>query len=158
MEHIKKIKELVDKFLEEIADEKKIDGSNIAVVKEAVSAYQKLCELYEDAEGGEYGAQRRSRRTGRYMAQGGGGRGGSGGGSGGGQGGGGYNAGGYGNYGFMMPMGGYGYGAGGYNAGGYGAGDKQEIAEELESLAQSGGGSEGMNTALREAARWLRQG
>jgi hypothetical protein len=136
MEHIKKIKELVDKFLEEIAEEKKIDGANIAVVKEAVSAYQKLCELAEDAEGGEYGAQRRSRRTGRYMAQG-GGRGGSSGGSGG-------NYGGY-----MMPV---------YGAGGYGTSDKQELAMELETLAQSGGGSEGMSTALREAARWLRQG
>lgn len=149
MEHIKKIKELVNKFLEEIADEKKIDGTNIAIVKEAVSAYQKLCELCEDAEGGEYGAQRRSRRSGRYMAQG-GGQGGRGG-SGGGQGGGGYGN--YGGYGYGMA-----YGAGGYNAGGYGAGDKQELADELEQLAQSGGGSEGMMTALREAARWLRQG
>lgn len=153
MEHIKKIKENVDKFLEEIAEEKKIDGNNILAVEKAARAYQILCELVEDAEGGEYGAQRRSRRSGRFMAQG-GGQGGRGG-SGGGQGGGGYNAGGYGGgYGYGMP-----YGAGsGYNAGGYGAGDKQELAEELEQLAQSGGGSEGMSTALREAARWLRQG
>lgn len=42
--------------------------------KEALSAFQKACWIIEDNEGesgGEYGAQRRSRRTGRYMMGGG---------------------------------------------------------------------------------------
>ena len=118
MAHIKKIKELVGEFLGEIAEEKKVSGSNIAVVKEALSAYEKAC--------GGYGARRRDAR-GRYMD----GRG---------------NAGG--SYGGWMP--------GPYYAGsGYGA-DNASMAAELERIASSGSGSEGMATALREAARWLR--
>lgn len=124
-EHIKKIKEMVGDFLGEIADAKRIDGSNIAVVKEAVSAYQKICELCENEESGEYGARRRDSR-GRYMD------------------------------GSRMGVG-YGYMPGPYYAGGYGA-DNASLAASLEQIANSGNGTEGMSTALREAARWLRQG
>lgn len=128
-EHIKKIKEMVGDFLGEIADAKRIDGSNIAVVKEAVSAYQKICELCEDQESGEYGARRRDSR-GRYMDS-------------------------------SRMGGGYGYMPGPYYAGGYQTGygaDNASLAASLEQIANSGNGTEGMSTALREAARWLRQG
>lgn len=116
-EHLKRIKEMVGNFLGEIAEEKKVSGSNIAVIKEAVSAYQKLCDLCDDD--GSYGARRRDSR-GRYMDSG-------------------------------MP--GYGYMAAPY----YGA-DNASLAANLEQIASSGRGSEGMATALREAARWLRNG
>lgn len=130
LEHIKQIKKLVGDFLGEIADAKRIDGSNVAVVKEAVSAYEKLCRLCEDGENeeqygasgnrgnrGMYGARRRDSR-GRYMQGG------------------------------MMP--GYGW----MPMPEYGDGD---LAEELEAMAQSGG-SEAKKTALMEAARMIRQG
>ena len=50
------------------------------------------------------------------------------------------------------PRGGYGYMPGPYYDGG-----PTELADELEHMAQNGG-SEAKTTALREAARWLRQG
>lgn len=127
LEHIKAIKRLVGDFLGEIAEEKKVNGSNVAVVKEAVSAYEKCKRLCEDAEDeARYGARRRDSR-GRYMD------------------------------GRSRPM--YGtYMPGPYYDGRYMDGDdKAGLADELERMAQ-GGGSEGMMTALREAARWLRQG
>ena len=125
MEDIKKIKEMLGDFLGEIAEEKRVSGSNVATIKEAISAYQKICELCED-EDGSYGARRDSR--GRYMAGG--------------------NRGNSGMYGWMP--GPY------YSGGNYGA-DNAALAANLEQMASSGNGSEGMATALREAARWLRQ-
>lgn len=74
IESIKKVKRLVGEYLKECADDKKVDAGNITYVKEALSAFQKACWIIEDHEGesgGEYGAQRRSRRTGRYMMGGG---------------------------------------------------------------------------------------
>lgn len=121
MEHLKKIKAMVGDFLGEIAEEKKASGSNIAVIKEAVSAYQKLCDLCEDE--GEYGARRRDSR-GRYMSAG-----------------------------NVYP--GYGWNPAPYYGGNYG-GDNTALAANLEQIASSGNGSEAMATALREAARWLR--
>lgn len=122
-EHLKKIKNMVGDFLGEIAEEKRVTGSNIAVVKEAVSAYQKLCDLCEEeayGTGMRYSARRRDSR-GRYMT-------------------GGYSRGGY-----------------GYMPGPYFDGGPDELADELDQMAQSGGSTEKAN-ALREAARWLRQG
>ena len=125
MEHtedLKKIKEMVGNFLGEIAEEKRASGSNIAVIKEAVSAYQKICELCED-EDGAYGARRRDSR-GRYMDGG-----------------------------VRSGMGGpvYGWVPAPY----YGA-DNASLAANLEQIASSGRGTEAMNTALRDAARYLR--
>ena len=127
LDHIKKIKKLVGDFLGEIAEEKHINGANIATVKEAVSAYEKCNRLCEDAEDeARYGARRRDSR-GRYMD------------------------------GRMPSRQMYGtYMPGPYYDGRYMDADKASLADELESLAQTGG-SEGMTTALREAARWLRQ-
>jgi len=123
LDHIKQIKKLVGDFLGEIAEEKRINGANIATVKEAVSAFEKLNRLCEEAEDeNRYGARRRDSR-GRYMDN-------------------------------RMPSRMYGnWMPGPY----YDGGSKAELADELETLAQ-GDGSEGMTTALREAARWLRQG
>lgn len=134
-EHLKKIKELVGDFLGEIAEEKRVTGSNIAVVKEAVSAYEKLCDLCEDDDSGEYGARRRDSR-GRYM-------------DGGSRPMGGYNP----NYGWMPGP----YYAGGTYSGGYGM-DKTALADELEGMASSGMGDPEMAKSLREAARHLRKG
>lgn len=149
LEHIKKIKKMLGEFLGDIAEEKKIDGTNIAIVKETLSAYQKACWICEDLEeetenygasrggsnrsggssggsstnsGGGYSARRRNPRTGRFMD---GGRGMV--------------------YGWMPVPGPY-----------YDGQDKAELAEELESIAQSGSGE--MANALREAARHLRNG
>ena len=130
-EHLKKIKELVGDFLGEIAEEKRVTGSNIAVVKEAVSAYEKLCDLCEDDDSGEYGARRPRNSRGQYMD--------------GSRIMGGYNP----NYGWMMP--------GPYYAGGYGM-DKTALADELEGMASSGMGDPEMVKSLREAARHLRKG
>ena len=134
-EHLKKIKELVGDFLGEIAEEKRVTGSNIAVVKEAVSAYEKLCDLCEDEESGGYGARRRDSR-GRYMD--GGSR---------------PMGGGYNGYGWMPGP----YYAGGNYNGGYGM-DKGALADELEGMASSGMGDPEMAKSLREAARHLRKG
>lgn len=131
-EHLKKIKELVGDFLGEIAEEKRVTGSNIAVVKEAVSAYEKLCDLCEDEESGGYGARRRDSR-GRYMD--GGSR----------PMGGGYNT-------------GYGWMPGPYYAGGNYGGDTGSLADELERMASSGMGTPEQEKAFREAARHLRKG
>lgn len=78
IESIKKVKKLVGDYLKECADDKKVDAGNITYVKEALSAFQKACWIIEDHEGegggeygenrgGNYGRQRRSARTGRYM-------------------------------------------------------------------------------------------
>lgn len=135
-EHLDKIKKMVGDLIERFSKEDSINERDIATVKEAVSAYQKLCELCEEDEGGGYGENRRygARRRdsrGRYMT---------------GRGGDGYGMG-----------GGYGWMPGPYYDGPYYDGpDHGELAEELERMAQ-GGGNEAMKTALREAAKWIRQ-
>lgn len=159
LEHVKKIKKMLGDFLGDIAEEKKVNGSNVAVVKEALSAFQKACWIYEDLEeesGGEnYGASRGmpggSRSGGSSGGSGSSGGGRSGGGS-------------YGNYGRRRRDsrgrymdGGYNRGGNGWMPGPYFDGGPEEIADELEQMAQDGG-SEAKATALREAARWLRQG
>lgn len=135
IEDFKKIKEMVGEFAHRIAEEEKhATLSNISAIKETASAWLKLCEICEDDDSGEYGARQRDSR-GRYMdgsrpMMGG------------------YNTG--------YP--GYGWMPGPYYAGGNYGGDSASLASELERMASSGNGSEGMTTALREAARWLRQG
>lgn len=158
IEHIKKIKKLLGEYLEECAKDKKIDAGNVTYVKEALSAFQKACWILEDLEeesGEGYGASRGGGRSGGSGGSGGGGR--SGGGSGGG--GGSYN-----DYGRRRRDSRGRYMDGGYNRGGYGwmpgpyfDGGPDELADELDQMAQSGGSTEKAN-ALREAARWLRQG
>lgn len=134
-EHLNKIKELVGDFLGEIAEEKRVTGSNIAVVKEAVSAYEKLCDLCEDEESGGYGARRPRNSRGQYMD--------------GSRPMGGYNP----NYGWMPVP----YYMGGNYSGNYGM-DKTALADELEGMASSGMGDPEMVKSLREAARHLRKG
>lgn len=155
IEHIKKIKKLLGEYLEECAKDKKIDAGNVTYVKEALSAFQKACWILEDLEeesGEGYGASRGGGRSGGSGGSSGGGR--SGGGSGGS----------YNDYGRRRRDsrgrymdGGYSRGSYGWMPGPYFDGGPDELAEELEQMAQSGG-NDAKATALREAARWLRQG
>lgn len=159
LEYIKKIKKMLGDFLGDIAEEKKVNGSNVAVVKEALSAFQKACWIYEDLEeesGESYGASRGG--SGGNRSGGSGGSGGGGGRSGGGSGGS------YNDYGRRRRDSRGRYMDGGYSRGGYGwmpgpymDGDPEELADELEQMAQRGG-MESKANALREAARALRQG
>lgn len=138
-EHLEKIKKMVEDLLGRFAKEDAINERDIATVKEAVSAYQKLCDLCEEggegygARGPRYGARRRDSR-GRYMT-------------------------GRGMDGYGMG-GGYGWMPATYYDGPYydGPAEHGELAEELERMAQDAGISEADKTAFREAARRLRQG
>lgn len=131
IEDFKKIKEMVGEFAHRIAEEEKhATASNISAIKETASAWEKLCDIVEDEESGEYGARRPRNSRGQYMD--------------GSRIMGGYNP----NYGWMP---------GPYYAGGYGM-DKTALADELEGMASSGMGDPEMAKSLREAARHLRKG
>lgn len=125
----------------------------MTVVKEALSAYQKACWLFEDLEeesGESYGAARGGNSGGRTGGTGNTGN--SGGGS-------------YGNYGRRRRDSRGRYMDGGYFRGGYGwmpgpyydGGNRYGLAEDLERMAQTSGNDAERN-AYRDAARYLRQG
>ena len=134
IEHVKKIKKLLGDYLKECAEDKKIDAGNVTYVKEALSAFQKACWIIEDLEGegsGNYGANR-SGMTGNYGRR---------------------RRDSIGRY----MDGGYYRGGHSWMPGPYYDGGQEDLADELEQMAKDGG-SEAKATALREAARWLRQG
>lgn len=138
IEAVKKIKKLIGDYLKECAEDKKVDAGNVTYVKEALSAFQKACWIIEDSEGGSGGSggygENRGNSGGGYSARRRSSRTGR------------FMDGGRGMvYGWMPMPGPY-----------YDGQDKAELAEELESIAQSGSGE--MANALREAARHLRNG
>ena len=134
IEAVKKIKKLIGDYLKECAEDKKVDAGNITYVKEALSAFQKACWIIEDSESGSGGYGENRGNSGGYGRQRRSARTGR------------FMDGGRGMvYGWMPAPGPY-----------YDGQDKAELAEELESIAQSGSGE--MSNALREAARHLRNG